>query len=331
MPPLLSLLIAKCAFAGPFTPKTMIGPWPERQVDQTLVLPKGWLQLAVTGDHKVATRTRDRGGVSRDMEPGVSFRYARTWLRVDQGFSRRVRLYAHAPLVRAALVRDGETAVATTALGDVRGGFVVQPWLDARVLGAVQVELKAPTGVEWPGGVTGGAGNTSSFLTGTGTTDLNVTAHGQLGLGSIGRLRGQAGYDARLPGIVGYVVEVDGMANGWLNPGDVWRVRLEGTAQVGSDVAVTAGGTARFVGWYRSGTSGPSVWRAELYDIPASYGNFFDVDGRVSFEPVPHFEVAAVAGYQLRGGYTGVFSHLGLDDYSPLPGVTVGLDLVTRW
>jgi hypothetical protein len=324
-------MLATSALAGPFTQKTMAGPWPERQVERALVLPKGWVQIGLTADHKSATRTRDRWGTAVDMDPGVAFHYTRTWLRVDQGFSKRIKLYAHAPVVRAAVSRDGETAVATTALGDVRGGFVVQPWLDTRLLGAMQVELKAPTGVEWPGAATGGAGNTSSFLTGTGTTDLNLTLHGQLGLGESGRLRAQAGYDARLPGVVGYIVEVDGQANGWLNPGDVWRARLEGTAQLGSDVALTAGGTARFVGWYRSGTSGPSVWRAELYDIPASYGNFVDVDGRVSYEPDPHFEVAGTASYQVVGGYTGVFSHLGLDDYSPLPGLTLGLDLVTRW
>lgn len=331
MPALLPLLLTGAALAGPFTHKAMAGDWPERQVERELVLPKGWVQIGLTADHKAATRTRDRAGQPQDMAPGVAFRYSRTWLRVDQGFSSRVRLYAHAPMVRAALVRDGETAVSTTALGDVRAGFVAQPWLDTRVRGALQVELKAPTGVEWPGSATGGAGNTSSFLTGTGTTDLHLTLHGQLGLGGAGRLRAEAGYDARLPGVVGYIVEVDGQANGWLNPGDVWRGRLEGTAQLGPDLALTAGGTARAVGWYRSGTSGPSIWRAELYDIPSSYGNFVDVDGRISYEPDPHFEVAATAAYQVVGGYTGVFSHLGLDDHSPLPGLTLGLDLVTRW
>ena len=328
---MLPLLLTGAALAGPFTQKTMAGAWPERQVERQLVLPKGWVQIGVTADHKTATRTRDKWGIAQDMDPGVAFHYTRTWLRVDQGFSKRIRLYAHAPMVRAALARDGETAVATTALGDVRGGFVAQPWLDTRVRGAVQVELKAPTGVEWPGGSTGGAGNTRSFLTGTGSTDLNLTLHGQLGLGDAGRLRAQAGYDARLPGVVGYIVEVDGQANGWLDPGDVWRLRLDGTAQLGSDLALTAGGTARSVGWYRSGTSGPSIWRADLYEIPASYGTFVDVDGRISYEPDPHFEVAAVAAWQVVGGHTGVFSHLGLDDYSPLPGLTLGLDLVTRW
>lgn len=327
----LTLMSTGAALAGPFTHKTMAGPWPDRQVERELVLPKGWVQIGLTADHKTATQTRDRWGLAQDMDRGVAFRYTRTWLRVDQGFSRRIRLYAHAPMVRAALSRGGEAAVSTTALGDVRGGFWVQPWLDTRVRAAVQVELKAPSGVEWPGASTGGAGNTSSFLTGTGTTDLNVTLHGQMGLGGAGLLRAQAGYDARLPGVVGYIVEVDGQANGWLDPGDVWRLRLDGTAQLGSDVALTAGGSARFVGWYRAGTSGPSVWRADLYEIPSSYGNFVDVDGRVSYEPDPHFEVAASAAYQVIGGYTGVFSHLGLDDYSPLPGLTLGLDVVARW
>jgi hypothetical protein len=329
LPPLL--LFTSVALAGIFTPKTMTEPWPERQVERDLVLPKGWLQIGLGFDHKTSTQVRDKDDALQPMDEGVAFSYSQMWLRVDQGFSRRIRIYAHAPVVRAALSRDGETAVETMALGDVRTGIWVQPWLDRRAIVAGRVELKTPSGVEWPGALQGGPGSRTSFLTGTGTTHIGLTSHGKLQLGNKAALKAVVGYVFTLPSVVGYVVEVDGYANGWINPGDELNGRLEGTVQAGDALAFSAGATRRMVGNYQVGTSGPSVWKADLAKIPNSSGQFWDLDAHVSLEPSEHMELIGSLGWQAAGNYTGVFSQLGLVQFSPMPGVTAGLDVVSRW
>jgi hypothetical protein len=65
--------------------------------------------------------------------------------------------------------------------------------------------------------------------------------------------------------------------------------------------------------------------------VPASYGTWVDLDARLAWQTTELVELDGWASWQAVGAYTGVFDHLGLADFSPLPGVTVGVDVVSRW
>ena len=77
----------------------------------------------------------------------------------------------------------------------------------------IRIELKSPSGLEWPG-------PEHSLLTGTGSTNLSLHVLEVAHLLPAIRIDIEAGYVAKLPAIVGYVTEVDGYGHGWIDPGD---------------------------------------------------------------------------------------------------------------
>jgi hypothetical protein len=330
MPPLTLLLLGP-ALAGPFTARTSQGPWTERAVAREYVLPKGWLQIGLSTDAKLSTAYRDADGDLVPWEEGTAWLFSRLWLRVDQGFSRRVRLYAHLPVVHAHLWSAAGADTATTALGDIHTGFWVQPWLERRGALAFQLDLKAPSGVEWPDDFIGGAANTAGFLTGTGITNLGLHTHGRLCLGEWGAVRAQVGWTHKFPAVVGYVVEDGGFGNGWLDPGDEVVAGLEAQVQLGDPLALTLGGRFSHRGTYALGVAGPGAADLDLTPIPGSAGDFLDARLALAWSPDPHFEATAAGGLQVFGSDSRLFAHLGLEEFSPQPGPVAEIAGVVRW
>lgn len=318
------------AHAGPFTHKTMQGPWPERQVQRGLVLPKGWLEVGLAADTKQSDDYRGTDGVIRPQPPGVNWRYSRLWLEIRQGFSSRVSLYARVPWVMSELQPVGGNEIQTIAMGDAHTGLVFQPWDTGPHSVAFSADLKAPSGVEWPSGA-GGPQQTVSFLTGTGITNVGLFAHGKVVAGTWGSASMDVGYVHKFPGIVGYVIQVDGFGNGYLNPGN--EVRLGGslTGQMGSMIAVTAGANWWAQGEAQIGISGPGTSSLQLSPIRHTSGDWLDGSLAISVEPTQHWEFELNAEQQLLGSDTRPFAHLGLEEFSPQPGWRWGVRMVSRW
>ncbi|MFH1465592.1 MAG: hypothetical protein ABIO70_14490 [Pseudomonadota bacterium] len=324
-------LLGTAAHAGPFTHRTSQGPWVQRQVAREYALPKGWLQIELAADSKLSTAVRDGQGRLVAAEEGTAWHYSRLWLNVDQGFTRRARIYAHIPVVRARLVSAAGADTATTALGDVHTGVWYQPWLEKRGALAFQVDLKAPSGVEWPSDFIGGAANTEGFLTGTGITNLGAFAHGRVRLGEVLALKGDLGWVHKFPAVVGYVLEDGGFGNGWLNPGDELRAGATAEVQLGDAWCLGADGRFSHRGVYAVGVSGEGAARLDLNPIPGSAGYFVDARLGLTFSPVDNFEAGAGFGMQLMGSDTRLFQALGLEEFSPQPGPTLELSAVVRW
>ena len=328
---LVAALLSAPAAAGPFTHKAMQGPWPERQVERNLVLPKGWLEVELASDMKWSTSYWDLPGERVRWDEGTKWTYSRVWLNVTQGFSKRLSLYARIPMVHARLVNPQGADTSTTALGDVHTGVILQPMLHQRGIFALQFDLKAPSGVEWPSDFIGNPANVSSFLTGTGTTNLGVLAHGRYTVQRLVSLTGSIGLIFKLPSVVGYVVESDGFGNGWLDPGDELRFDGAITIQLSEQFAVTTFETISGRGTYRMGTSGSSVVRVDWIDLASSSGIFVNGGLGLSWEPSRHWEVGVTVADALYGTQTRTFSHLGLEEFSPQPGLTWSSKVAARW
>jgi hypothetical protein len=327
---LAALVMSGTAQGGVFQHKTMHAEWPDRQVEQELVLPKGWWEVQLAVDHKATGSYRNLDGEVTEWEHGATWQYSRLWIEVAHGFSARTQIYLRAPVVRAHLANDRGAKVTTVATGDAHTGLLFQPFVGHPWAFAFRLDLKAPSGVEWPSEYAGSPQSMEGFLTGTGITNLGMFAHGQWRFGRVARVRLAGGYVLKPPGIVGYVMEVDGFGNGWLDPGDEVRVHLDATVQPAKGLAVTAEGTWSWRNWYRMGVSGSGLKLSEMYELeePAS---FFDAGLAVDLDPSPHWGLTVAGRYQVLGGTTMTFGHLGLEEYAPQPGVTLVGKGRVRW
>lgn len=334
----LLLLYVGAARAGVFEHKTMHEDWPARQVMRDFVLPKGWMEAGLRLDHKSSGQWRDDTGALQTWSNGATFRYSRATLSLDQGFSRHTTLYLRVPWVWALLDTDRGVRTGTFAFGDAHAGIVVQPWRrehdhQFRPWGvAFRLDYKAPSGVEWPHNLAGGPDDFAGFLTGTGVHDVGLFVHGLVRAGEVIRVDASAGYVLKIPGIVGYVVQTDGFANGWLDPGDEVRGDVAVHVQPVDRLALTVGSTVSRRGWYRVGVSGRGYKLQPRQFYYAKAGEVFvDARAEAAWDAL-HWGVSVDASYQVwANGETYVFSQLGLEDYSPQPGLTVGAEGRVRW
>lgn len=250
---------------------------------------------------------------------------------VRQGFSKTVTLYASVPWVMAELSPASGTTTRTTAMGDAHVGLVMEPWTWKTAGIGMQLDLKAPSGVEWPGGASGGPDQVESFLTGTGVTNVGAHLLGRAAVGERLGLRIEAGAIIKPPAIVGYVLQDDGFGNGWLDPGDELRVNGEITGQIVKSLALRTSASWSRRGVYKMGVSGPSTTSHSLSSLPGGTGHFIDGQLSVSFAPTDNWEINARAARNLSGTDTRTFAHLGLEEFSPQPGNVFGLGVLARW
>jgi len=323
--PCFLVLFLATARAGPLTHKTSQDAWTQQRVARQLVLPKGWLSLSLAAESKLAAQQRDASGARVARQDGAVWHHSRLWLELEQGFARRISLYARLPVVHGWLRGGQAPERATLGLGDIHGGLLFQPWLGRRAALALQADLKTASGKEWT------SEQDQGLLTGTGVTDLGALLRGQLRLGQALALRGLLGFVCKPPAAVGYLVEDDGQGNGWLDPGDETRLGLEAEVQLGQ--ALSLAGELRFShrGSYRQGRTALSWRKADMQRIPGSAGDFLDGGLALALSPGSHFEARLQGRYQLAGSDTRLFAELGLEDFSPQPGIVLGLEVTLRW
>lgn len=326
-----SMVASTEAEAGPFTRKRMRREWPERQIDAAFVLPRGWTEVSLGFDHKVADASWDTNGERDTWEDGTRWRYSRLTVGIDHGFSRHTRIYVRIPWVFATLDPGDGERISTRAIGDVTSGLVVQPWLGRAWDLAFRLEVKAPSGVEWPRGTVEGPDAISGFLTGTGITNLGFHIDQRIRVGPFMAFEGSYGYVVKLPAVVGYVIGADGFGNGWLDPGDELLLHGAAIGQVTDDLALTMEAWISHRGSYRIGTSGSSPFRNALEHIPDSSGTFVDSGLRISWEPIDNIGLELAGRFAMAGRNTDLFGALGLEEFSPQPGWQVGGKVTARW
>jgi hypothetical protein len=328
---LLAMVVWGVALAGPFTHKTSQGTLADTQVERRYNLPKGWLELGLSGDSKTSRSFRDVTGERRAYENDTRWRYSRLLFQVRQGFSERITLYGEVPWVMAQLRPDLGTEIQTFAMGDAHTGVLLSPWRFDNADITLQVDLKAPSGLEWPTGTSGSPDGIEGFLTGTGITNLGAIMRGRYTFGKLIAFRSHLGYIRKFPGIVGYVVQTDGFGNGWLNPADELVAGGELMGQLGQAVALVGGVSVSHRGRYRMGVSGETLTGRVMTELPGDPTTFTDAHLRLSVEPIDNWEIETHAKRDLAGGDTRTFAALGLEEFSPQPGLELGLGVACRW
>jgi len=318
------------AAAGPFRAKTMRGDWPTSRAHRDFTLPKGWSQVGVTVEHKSSTGVRGADGSVLPLDGRARWNYGRMSLDLDHGFSKHFHIYLRFPWVRAHFRTVNEQAISTIAFGDAHAGLWIQPWIGKRWAAALRLDLKAPSGLDWPSDSTGQPNQVTGFLTGTGLTNLGLNLHGKIRVADPFAMALHVGYTFKFPAIVGYVVEVGGFGNGRLDAGDSVDVDFSLLVQPHRVVSIQAKLRFSRRGAYRIGAAGPGLkWQDPTTIMDPGY--FLDVLGDVTIEPSQHVEVSVLAGYQVLGTDTRTFALLGLEEFSPQPGLDLGLRVRARW
>jgi hypothetical protein len=318
------------AHAGVFQHKTMHEEWSPRQVEQEYVLPRGWYNVGLTAQHKSTSQYRDWAGTAIAWEEGATWTYSQLWLRLEHGFSSRTTVYLNAPFNWARLTNDRGADIQSIGLGDIHTGIRFQPWRGKPGALAFRVDLKAPSGLEWPSNFTGGPDATEGFLMGTGATNLGLYTYGHYRVGSLFRAGLEVGWVFKFPAVTGYVVEVGGFSNGWLNPADVLHVHVPLTLQVADGLALSSLSTFQYRTWYTMGVSGEGLKLTEMFDVlePAV---FLDTGAELSWDASTNLGLTLAGSYQVLGGTTLMFGHLGLEELAPQPGLTLSLGAHLRW
>jgi hypothetical protein len=329
-----------------FGDKTMRGDW-QTDVASELVLPRGRWVLDLTATTRASTEVRGAFGIPVPYDDAL-FRTSTFTIGVETGLSDRTTLYLRAPWVDQHLTNGLGANTRTTALGDAHSGVRFQPWLGRAHALAFELDIKSPSGLEWPANTTGGDAHTEGFLTGTGTTNASLATLGRLRAGDAFAFDGRVAYTHKFAGVVGYVVEIGGFGDGWLKPGDEFRGDLAVTEQLDEHVSVRLSSTARYVGTYRVGVSGPGVTKLELYALSSEEqytyddgtvgtiatdpsGWFIDAAAHVQVTPSKHVVLGADASASMLGADGRFFTHLGLEEFSPAPGLTLGASGAVRW
>lgn len=327
---LISWLLCFDALASPFGEKTMQAPISPRQVERTFIMPKGWMELQLSVDSKYSVSQRDALGQEVALGEDQYWSYSRMWLNYSNAFSHRVMMYLNVPFVHAQFQPSDGAAISTTALGDVQSGVYLQPDFGNQLL-AFQVDLKSPSGVEWSSSRRGGPSDINGFLTGTGLTNLGLLAHGRLIVGNRYAAHVSAGYIFKFPGIVGYVLEEDGFGNGILNAGNELRVDGKHMVQLTDKICLEFlhGFSQREE--YFIGVSGEGVRWSSVDEMILDPGWFLDAGGAISWEPNPKRQVRFSVSDQVLGSDTMEFAVLGLEEFSPQPGLRFGLEGAVRW
>jgi len=296
--------------------------WPAERIDREWTLPKGWFQLGLSADHKSTAKYRSADGSLASHPENVRWNYSRVHIKIEHGFSDRVRLYLHVPLIHAHLRTADDGHIRTTGWGDANAGLYIQPWQGHAWAVAFQANLKTPSGVEWA--------QPAGFLTGTGLTNFSLAAHARMKWVSFWSSRLSVGYTLKIPAIVGYVIEDGGFGNGRLDAGDALDIRMDQTFQVRRNLSVDLTADFSHRGGTYTGAAGPGIGWYDPYYIydPAT---FIHVGGAVYVEPAQWLDIHINTKFQVMGTDSRPFSVLGLEELSPQPGWTLGLGSDIRW
>lgn len=349
LPFLLMLAVSPSAFAGSgaLAIKTMREPLPVKEVERSLILPKGWLQLDLSYDRHVGTGAWGADGSKLPFQ-NASWIYDTQRARLSYGLSPQIELYWELPFREGHLTNPTLGAPGHTT--DIRDGGMYDPRIGMKYeliqrdppapLGsddrpqpgktsvALLVDYKGPAGKESPGTYIGGPLNVSGFVFTTGTPDLSLGISAKQQVGPIG-LTGTVDYVHRFGGVVQYLVELDQLQFlGRIKPGDELKADAKVELQAGpfvpyGDLRFTARDTTRI------GTTAPTP-RPNKYlsDVVDSSGNALDLDAGLLVDVSRGVDIRAHVLLPLMGEDLQFFP---IEDLQPTLGPTFGGSVQVRY
>lgn len=330
---LMTLLVAlgtSQAHAAAFEAKTGRLPLSVREVERSLLLPKGWLELGLGVDWKDAQGYWDAQGNPQDFD-AARWTYSTERMDLRFGITRRSEVYWTMPFHYLHLVNeDLGTDTATFGLGDPTLGYTYEVYGHTAPTTSVAVlaEIKMPAGNESPGQYVGGPYTISQFVLSTGTPDYTLGVRGKQQFGPVAALVG-LGYTYRMSAVAQYVVEVtEYQFSGRIKPGSyVW-----------GDLGVQVGlgpvcllGDLRYQnrGETMIGTTGEQVLgNNQLVPVAGSDGWSLDADAGLLVNLSRGVDLQAGVGIPVRGEDLQFFP---LESIHPTRGLTYSGTLKLRY
>lgn len=317
---LLLAQLAPLAHAGAWEAKTNRDPLPAREVERALVLGRGWLEIGLGTDVKVAHGYWGPNGEALDFEH-ARFLYTTQRLDLRYGVTRRSDIYLRVPVNTIQLTND-LLGTDTTGVywGDPRFGWRYELYrVPEQTSIAGVLEMKAPAGNEAPGGYIAGPSTFREFVNTTGTPDLKLAVEARHRLGPVA-LTGELGGVYRFSNIVQYVIETErNQFLGRIKPGAQAYAQLEVLAQIGPAYVYAQPG----VEVHRAtamGVSSDGVFPDQaLEPVAGSDGWSADLDTGVTFNLTRHVDLNYNAKLPLRGEDLQFFP---IEDIHPTRGVT---------
>lgn len=322
--------------------KTMREPLPAHEVERSLLLPKGWLELELAYDRHHGTGAWSPDG-ERDPFDHASWVYQTERATLTYGLSHQIELSWSVPFHQAHLTNDLlGTDTSDSSLGDPRIGLKYElidrdpppalnsneprPPLDHSV--ALEFDYKAPAGKETPGTYIGGPLNVSGFVFTTGTPDLSIALAGRKQFGPIG-LDARVGYVKRFSGVTQYLIELENLQfSGRIKPGDQIKADAKVLLQAGPVVPFADFAFVRRA-ITRTGTT--SKWpnpNANLSDVPESDGIAMDADVGLLVNASRGVDVTLHMKIPVAGEDLQFFP---IEDLQPTLGPTFGGSLQVRY
>jgi hypothetical protein len=339
-----SLLAPSAAVAGSgaLGVKTMREPLPAHEVERSLLLPKGWLELNLAYDHHLGVGAWSADG-QREPFDDARWVYQTERATVTYGLSHQLELMWSVPVHQAHLTNERlGTDTKDMSLGDPRVGLRFEfidrdpppalgsnePRAPLKHSAALELEWKSPAGKESPGTYIGGPLNVSGFVFTTGTPDLTVAVVGRRQFGPIA-LDGRLGYVKRFSGVTQYLIELENLQfSGRIKPGDQIRLDAKVLLQAGPVVPFGEVKVLRR-GVTRTGTT--SKWpnpSSNLSEVPKSDGVAVDADVGLMFQASRGVDITAHAVLPLVGEDLQFFP---IEDLQPTLGPTYGASLQVRY
>ena len=291
------------AEAAGFQAKTMRAPLAAVEVERPLIIGRGWLELGLGMDYKLATGAWSAEGEAADFS-NAEWTYTTQRLDIRYGISRRAELYWNIPFHYVNLQNDAlGTDTSEFGIGDPRFGWKLE-WVrkDAPTTSVVtDLQFKLPAGSESPGTFIGGPNTVGDFVLSTGTMDAALYLRGKQQFGPIA-VTGSLGYVHRFSGVTQYAVESENdYFLGRFKPGSETQVAVEPMVQAGP-VAISAELLYRYRFASASGTTSGSIYPdLNLEPIAGTQGWSLDVTPAVTVAITRGVDIQAAVGIPLRG------------------------------
>jgi hypothetical protein len=232
---LLALMQGAPAHAAGFQAKTMRDPLPAREVERNLVIGKGWLELELSNEIKVAEGFWDEEGKEQDFE-NARWTYTTQRATVRYGLARRAELFWSLPTHYVQLSNPTlGTDTQQFGWGDPSFGYIHELFRSTAPTTSViaKVFYKAPFADESPGNYIGGADSFTNVVMTTGTPDLGGAVTGKRQIGPFA-VTGGMDYVHRFPKSVQYLIETEyHQFQARIKPGDLVHFDMDVMLQLG--------------------------------------------------------------------------------------------------
>jgi hypothetical protein len=318
------------AATGTFGVKTMREPLATREVERSLVLPKGWVELDLGYDLKRGIGKWDSDG-DKVLWDSARWNYHTARATVRYGIHPKLEMYWTAPFHVARLQNEKlGTDITDASVGDVGFGASYEIWgkEDPRSSWIATLGYKAPTGSENPGTYIGGPLNMSGFVFTTGTPDLSLATSFKHAFGPVFFVV-HASWEHRFSGLALYVIEAESFQfQGRIKPGDRGRADLTAAVQAGP-VVPHVGFQAEYRMETRLGTTSPGLDPSKhLVPVAGSDGTAGDLVAGVLVNASRGVDVDIHAIVPLFGQDLQFFP---IEDIQPTYGFTFGASVEMRY